>query len=127
MTHSVTFCCTQLELFPRSSCCIYSVLIPYDSERFVGTEVIAWSHLGVCRYPQKRTQCGFQVVCSRGSGHLGAGLEGTWLISPGRLIKNNVHGGGPLVLGRWVGNNFEEFQGLAVGVWTRVNLPFMRN
>lgn len=48
-------------------------------------------------------------------------------VSPGRLIKNNVHGGGPLVLGRWVGNNFEEFQGLAVGVWTRVNLPFMRN
>ena len=53
MTHSVTCCFSQLELFPRNSCCIYSVLIPYDSERFVGTEVISWSHLGVCWYPQK--------------------------------------------------------------------------
>ena len=123
MTHSVTCCCSQLEIFPRNSHCIYSALIPYDSERFVGTEVIAWSHFGVCRYPQKRTHCGFQVVCSRGSGHLGAGLEWTWLISPGRLIKNNVQGAGTLVLGRWVGNNFEELQGLAVGVWTTVNLP----
>ena len=51
--------------------------------------------LSACRYPQKRTHCGPQIVYSRGSGawgrwRMGHGSPAAGVQCPGCLMKNDV-------------------------------------